>query len=109
MDDKSLHQTDRHSLGCYYCYSGEIATEARGSLSPESLSGGAAAGLKSSCPLHSAESASTLPLAFLPGGRDAQSHAACYVDRSELINRLKVNLCSDLNFLQIYRFRILSY
>ena len=109
MDDKSLHQTARHSPGCYYCYTEVIVIEARGSLSPESLSGGAAAGLKSSCPLHSAGSASAPPLAFLPGGRDARSHAACYVDRSELISRLKVNLCSDLNFLQIYRFRILSY
>ena len=109
MDDKSLHPTDHHSPNCYYCYTGVTATEARGSLSPESLSGGAAAGLKSSCPLHSAGSASAPPLAFLLGGRDTPSHAACYVDRSELVSRLKVNLGSDLNFLQIYRFRILSY
>jgi len=109
MDDKSLHQTDRHSPSYYYCYTGVSASEARGSLSPESWSGGAAAGLKSSCPLHSAGSAAVPPLAFLPGGRDAPSHAACYVDRSELISRLKVILCSDLNFLQIYRFRIISY
>ena len=109
MDDKSLHQTDPHSPSCYYCYTGVTATEARGSLSPESLSGGAATGLKSLCPLHSAGSASAPPLAFLPDGRDAQSHVTCYVDRLELITRLKVILCSNLNFLEIYRIRILSY
>ena len=111
MVDKSLHQTDPHFPDCYYCYTVMSAGEdsAADSLSPESWSGGAAAGLKSSCRHSTGNCAFALPLAFLPIGRVARSHAACYVDRSELISRLKVILCSDLNFLQIYRFRIISY
>jgi hypothetical protein len=55
MDDKSLHRTDPHSPGCYYCYVGggvsgsEKTTWAGGSLSLKWRSGAVgAAGLKNS-------------------------------------------------------------
>ena len=113
MDDKSLHRTDPHSPGYCCCFVGEVtviegSTRAGGFLSLVWWTEGAAGGLKNSGRSAGSEITPPSPV-FLRGGPDARSHAACFFDCLEPINRLEVTLCSDPNFPQIYSLRIISY